>query len=84
MGSYFVGGEMMIYLLWKVARGDFLYWPKLDGFHAFLISLINRVVGKTIVDFSGCLFFRHPNEMGGIALSVSMVWVSRRKMPTQL
>ena len=71
----FVGGEMLFYLVFKIVRRDFAYWIPVDGLLGFLISLLNRIVAKTIVDFSGCVFFRHPNEMGGAALSLSMAWV---------
>ena len=70
----FVGGEMLLYLLWKVLRQDFLYWIRLDGFLGFTVSLVNRILVKIIVDFSGCIQFRHPNEMGGVAFSLSMVF----------
>ena len=71
----FVGGEMLFYLVFKIVRRDFAYWIPVYGPLGFLISLLNRILAKTIVDFSGCIFFRHPNEMGGAALSLSMAWV---------
>ena len=54
----FVGGEMMIYLMWKALRRDLLYWFKLDGFLGIFGSFLIRVLVKVIVDFSGCLQFR--------------------------
>ena len=75
---FFVGGEMLFFLAWKILRKDFWYWPKLGGLLAILLALISRIVAKTIVDFSGCVFFRHPNELGGAALSMSMVWAQVR------
>jgi len=27
-----------------------------------------------IADFSGCIHYRHPMEMGGLAFSLSMLW----------
>ena len=54
----FVGGEMLLYLVWKVLRNDFLYWVPIDGLLGGLLSLFARVLGKVIVDFSGCLLFR--------------------------
>ena len=74
----FVGGEMLFYLAWKILRRDFWYWPKLDGIFAILLALFDRILAKVIVDFSGCVFFRHPNELGGAALSMSMVWAQVR------
>ena len=55
-----------------------MYWFKLNGILAILLAIINRITAKVIVDFSGCVYFRHPNELGGTALSISMVWAQVR------
>ena len=54
----FVGGEMMLYLVWKVCRRDFMAWFPVEGALGALLSLVYRVVVKVIADFSGCLLFR--------------------------
>jgi len=72
--SYLIGGEMILYLLFKMVRGDFYNWDRLDDALAFSLSLVERLVVKVIVDFSGYLHMRHPNEMGGFAFSISMIW----------
>ena len=38
------------------------------------MALLVRVAVKIITDFSGCLHFRHPYEMGGLAFCLSMLW----------
>ena len=66
---YFVlywAGDVALYLLQKVAKGDFRYWIPVDGAMGLLMSLVIRVLGKTIVDFTGLIHFRHPYEMGGL------------------
>ena len=73
---YFVGGEIFVYLAFKIARRDFLYWIPIEGAAGAFISLIERMIAKVIVDFSGCMQFRHPCELGGLAFSLSMLWVS--------
>ena len=73
---YFVGGEVLFFVVYKVVRGDFLYWVRVEGPLGVLLSLITRSIVKVVVDFSGCLHFRHPYELGGLAFSVSMLWVS--------
>ena len=73
---YFVGGEIYFYLALKIARRDFMYWLPIEGATDAFISLIERMIAKVIVDFSGCLQLRHPCEMGGLAFSLSMLWVS--------
>jgi len=47
----FVGIEMLVYLAFKTARGDFYYWPRLDGAMAFILSFLTRMVVKVVVDF---------------------------------
>ena len=70
----FVCGEMLLYLTWKVARRDFMYWVRVEGLFGFLTSIVGRVLVKVVVDFSGCLQFRHPYDLGGTAFSLSLLW----------
>ena len=55
-----IGGELVIYLAYKIARGDFLYWPRIDGAVAVIFSSLTRFFGLIIVNFSGCVHLRHP------------------------
>ena len=55
---YFVGGEILLFLAWKLLRGDFLYWFRVEGVLGVFGSFLVRVLVKVIVDFSGCLHFR--------------------------
>ena len=71
---YFVGGEVVIYLAYKVVRRDFMYWPRVEGAFGFILSFVVRIIIKIIVDFSGCVHFRHPFELGGVAFFTSMLW----------
>ena len=57
---FVVGGEMAVYLAYKLARRDFLYWVQVEGLFGAIVSFFERVVVKVIVDFSGCVHFRHP------------------------
>jgi len=76
LALYLIGGELSFYLISKVLRGDFYYFasPATAGPLAFVSSMAARVAVKLVVDFSGCLHFRHPFELGGFAFSLSMVW----------
>ena len=71
---YLSGGEMLLFFVLKVLRGDFYYWPRFEGPVAKIVSLLGRFVMKVIVDYSGCLHLRHPYEMGGLMFSLSMLW----------
>jgi len=72
---YFVGGEMVLYLLFKILRGDYFGWLRgLDPFMSVVTSFFERSLGKVISDFSGCLHLRHPFEVGGLVFTLSIFW----------
>ena len=56
----FVGGEILFYIFWKVAKSDFMWWPRIDGVAGIIFSLIDRILDKIVGDFSGLLLYRHP------------------------
>jgi len=56
----FVGGEVLLYIAYKVLRGDYFWFVKIDGALAIIVSFVERFAAKIIVDFTGCLHFRHP------------------------
>ena len=70
----FVGGEMALYMAYKIAGGDFFYWPRLEGTVAIIVGVVTRLVAKIVVDFCGCIHLRHSYELGGLAFSASMIW----------
>jgi len=67
----FIGGEFGLYLVFKILRQDYHYW--VPG--APLIgSLFQRIVVKVVADYTGCLHLRHPQELGGLGFTISMIW----------
>jgi hypothetical protein len=54
--------DICLYMLYKVARRDFWYWPPTTGVRN---SVLGRFAAKVLVDFSGCVHFRNPVELGG-------------------
>jgi len=73
--QYFVAymaGDMALYLLLKVVRGDFHYWLPIDGALGLFMSFVLRVVVKTIADFTGVVQFRGDAELGGLYWTVNM------------
>ena len=64
--AMFMAGDVAVYLLQKVARGDFHYWFPLDGAFGLFISLLLRMIVKTITDFTGVIQFRGDAELGGL------------------
>ena len=49
--KFFVG-EVGAYLLYKLLRRDFYYWPRLEGVLSVITSLLERTLAKVIVDFT--------------------------------
>ena len=39
---FFVGGEIILYLMYRLARKDFLYWIRVDGVPGVIISVAAR------------------------------------------
>jgi hypothetical protein len=55
-------------VLYKLARGDLIYW--VPGF-GLPLSLLARFIAKVVTDFSGLVQCRHALELGGIYFFVS-------------
>ena len=70
--AMYMAGDMALFLLQKVARGDFHYWMPVDGALGLLVSLLERVMIKTITDFTGVIQFRHAGELGGLYWTVNL------------
>ena len=69
-----LGGEVGIYLLYKVLRKDFRYFLPLPLGTSIAVSLLMRVAVKLITDFTGMLHARHPYEMGGFYWMFNMFY----------
>ena len=63
---WFVGGEMGLYLLYRAATNDFVYWIPVKGVYSLIFSVTKRAFDKIIVDFTLFVHLRHPYELGGI------------------
>ena len=69
----YIGADMGLYLLFKVARCDFYYWIPLRGVLAIIVSFLCRIFVKVIVDYTGCVHFRHPYDLGGFYWTFNLV-----------
>ena len=68
----YMAGDMALYLLLKVARGDFHYWMPIEGAFGLFMSLLARVLVKTITDFTGVIHVRGPQDLGGVYWTANM------------
>ena len=78
----YMAGDHLLYLLQKLVRGDFLYWAPVEGVVGLAVSLLMRVIVKTLTDFTGVLQFRGAGELGGamwlwtMCLALVAPWVA--------
>jgi hypothetical protein len=78
----YMAGDHLLYLLVKLARGDFLHWLPVEGVGGLFTAILMRVVSKTLTDFTGILQLRGAGEVGGamwlwtMFLSLVAPWVA--------
>ena len=68
-----LGGDLLFFLLFKLARNDFRYWVKLDGAMSWIASMFARIVEKLMVDFTVMVQLRSPQDIGGLYWIMSLV-----------
>ena len=61
-----VVGAGVLYFIYKVVRGDLRHWVPITGLTGSAVSVALRLVIKLVVDFTGCIQFRHPYDVGGL------------------
>ncbi|GMH62408.1 hypothetical protein TrST_g13776 [Triparma strigata] len=69
---FYIGGDIVVYLGYKLFRGDFRYWVPIDGAPGLVVSGLIRVLVKTITDYAGIIQFRHPYELGGLYFMLNL------------
>ena len=74
MASTVMTFEIIIFLLYKLIRGDLRYRLKLKGWKSWTLSLLMRIGVKIITDFTAMLHARHPLEMGGAYFLFNLVY----------
>ena len=69
----FLFADLGIYLTIKVVRGDFWWWAPFGRNLEVLSSILGRVIVKVVCDFTSIAQLRHPNEMGGLQWTLSLL-----------
>jgi hypothetical protein len=65
--------DMGLFFMHKFLRRDLWHWVALEGAIRVVESVIERLIVKVLVDFTGVLQFRAPGEMGGLFFTLNMV-----------
>jgi hypothetical protein len=65
--------DMGLYFVYKILRRDLWHWIPLKGAASVVESVLERLVVKVLVDFTGVLQFRGAGEMGGMYFTLNMV-----------
>jgi hypothetical protein len=68
----YLGCDMLMYLLYKMVRGDFIVFVPMPFRAAVAVSLLIRIIEKTVADFTGCFFLRGHYLLGGVYFSFNM------------
>ena len=66
------GGDVILYLLYKLVRGDLRSWTNLRGLFGWIVTFLFRVIVKIVVDFTMVVHYRHSFELGGAYWSFSV------------
>jgi len=70
-----LGVELAVFILYKIARRDFWYWPVHDGFlNNVFAAFVVITLSKMLTDFSALLQWRHPYDLGGALFSLQLIW----------
>ena len=59
----YMGGDMAVYFLYKIVRGDLRYWISVSGWMSCLVSIFARVLVKVVTDFTLIVQFRGAFEL---------------------
>jgi hypothetical protein len=65
--------DMGLYFMYKILRRDLWHWVPLQGAASVVESVLERLVVKVLVDFTGLIQFRGAAEMGGAFFTFNMV-----------
>ncbi|GMI00639.1 hypothetical protein TrST_g8799 [Triparma strigata] len=68
----FLGVDMGVFFVYKIVQGDFLYFVNVVGVLRFVISLLLRITIKIMMNFTMLMQLRHPQEVGGLPVLVSI------------
>jgi hypothetical protein len=69
----YLTSDMGLYLTYKILRRDLWHWVPLEGVASVVESVLERLIVKVLVDFTGVLQFRGAAEMGGLFFTLNMV-----------
>jgi hypothetical protein len=77
--------DMGLYFAYKILRRDLWHWVPLQGAASVVQSVLERLVVKVLVDFTGVIQFRAAGEMGGSYFTFNMVRARfRHRLPFPL
>lgn len=71
---YYLGVDMGLFLLYKIARKDFFYYANLRGAVRFIGSLTSRIAVKIVLNFTIVIQLRNPCEGGGVPFMFSILF----------
>ena len=76
--------DMAMYFMYKILRCDLWHWIPLEGTASVVESVLERLIVKVLVDFTGVIQFRGAAEMGGSYFAFNMVRASEKRYISSL
>jgi hypothetical protein len=70
--AYFVS-DMGLYFGYRLVRKDLWHWIPVDGVGGVVAAVLERLVVKVLVDYTGVIQFRGSGEMGAAYFSFNMM-----------
>ena len=68
--------DMGLYFMYKILRRDLWHWIALEGAPSVVESVLERLIVKVLVDYTGVIQLRGAAEMGGSYFTFNMVQAS--------
>jgi hypothetical protein len=79
----YLASDMGLYFVYKILRGDLWHWIPLEGAGSVVESVLERLIVKVLVDFTGVIQFRGAGEMGGSYFMFNMVRARELRVATR-
>ncbi|GMI24816.1 hypothetical protein TeGR_g13144, partial [Tetraparma gracilis] len=69
----YLASDMGLYFMYKLLRRDLWHWIALEGAASVVESVLERLIVKVLVDFTGVIQFRGAGEMGASYFTFNMI-----------
>ena len=72
-GLFYTLADLAIFFLYKVISSDYEYQVRIPGIPSVFTTFVVRFVFKLATDYTCCVHFRSPTDLGGLYWTISMI-----------